>query len=428
MNTLFTRLTTVVILAAVVGLTIHPTQAQEPQETPAAISPRIIGGQPAQAGEFPWVVALINKNSGQQFCGGALIAEQWILTAAHCFFNKQNQQDTFAKDIQIRLGTVNVVDGSGQTLDVRRLINHPSYNLGQSNDNDIALLELATVANVGLNTIGLIAVITPEEEATLAAPGKQATIAGWGSTTTDGKTYSNTLNKIGIPLVSHQQCRQDGFTDNMLCAGGVAGEDSCSGDSGGPLFVPKDDRSFVQVGLSSFGPSPCAAANQYGVYTRVSRYRSWINEQIGVSTGGDKFVYMPLIIKSTSVTEPTAEPTTQPTTEPTSGITNLKVEINGNSCTVKSTQSAGNLWSLTYDYKLQAKADKYQANIRFSGDGEGSWDYATDGPDLTGDGRQGSVKDALCVHPDTHTGAELFAIIIDVSNNTLTHSITIALP
>ncbi len=269
-----------------IGLTQEPSQAQPPQPTP---QPKIIGGQGVNLGEFPWMVALINKDGDFQFCGGSLIADRWVLTAGHCFFNRQNQQDTFATDVRIIVGAINVTDGSGQSIDVQRIINHPSYNPadGDRNDNDLALLELVQAADTSSAAVGFISVMDPAVEAQLAGAGTQAIVSGWGATNPDGTASSNTLLKVDVPIVSNQQCAEAAqpatITDNMVCAGGVAGEDSCQGDSGGPLFVANGDN-YVQVGLSSFGPSPCAQADDYGVYTRVSRYKSWIDEQIGTVT------------------------------------------------------------------------------------------------------------------------------------------------
>jgi secreted trypsin-like serine protease len=246
----------------------------------------IIGGTQVTAGQYPWMAALVRSNDGSQFCGGSLISNQWVLTAGHCFFNPQNVQDTFANDVQILLGTLNVTDGSGTLINVAEVRFRPGFVNGT---NDIALLRLETPADLNDPNIGTMPLIHPADEATLATPNARATIAGWGATNPNGTEASNLLLNVTVPIVSKAVCNpgnaDPAIDDNLLCAGGQEGLDSCSGDSGGPLFVPLGGT-FVQVGLSHAGPDPCAQNNAYGLYTRVAQFSGWITEQTGVAPLG----------------------------------------------------------------------------------------------------------------------------------------------
>ena len=249
--------------------------------------PTIIGGQTAAAGEFPYMVALVQAGGGQ-FCGGSLITANWVLTAAHCFFNEQNQQDTFAADVNIVAGSVDLSGGGGQTVGVTRIV-HQGYDQNQLLD--IALLELAQPITLG-GGAGLIAF-----NAAPATPvtGALTTITGWGATAPDGNNPSDQLLKVQLPVVA---CDQGDDPALFICAGGVEGEDSCQGDSGGPLVVADGVGSFLQIGVTSSGPETCAQAGQYGIYTRVSQYSDWINQTVGVNMPpieADNYVYLPAV-------------------------------------------------------------------------------------------------------------------------------------
>ena len=111
------------------------------------------------------------------------------------------------------------------------------------------------------------------------------TVAGWGVTLEGSLVLSSSLQEVNLPLVNLTQCREalgEAVTDNMLCAGGVLGQDACQGDSGGPLMGtdPDTDRVYL-AGVVSWGVG-CAREDLPGVYTRVSRYTHWIRQIVGL--------------------------------------------------------------------------------------------------------------------------------------------------
>lgn len=250
-----------------------------PQETAVAQSqnPQIIGGEEATPGAWPWMVALVSADSPDafngQFCGGSLIAPTWVLTAAHC------TEGATADQIDVVLGRHALSSNAGERIRVAEIINHPNYNPDTVN-NDIALLRLSTASSQ------TAVAILSSDNANLAAPGTDATVTGWGNTSTTGAEFPDALRQVTVPVVSNQTCNapqsyNGAITDNMLCAGfAEGGKDSCQGDSGGPLVVPNGQGGWAQAGVVSWGFG-CADPNFYGVYARVSNFQGWIAEQMG---------------------------------------------------------------------------------------------------------------------------------------------------
>ncbi|XP_017797590.1 PREDICTED: vitellin-degrading protease-like [Habropoda laboriosa] len=228
-----------------------------------SFDPRIIGGSSASIQEYPYQVSI--HYYGELSCGGSIISESWVLTAAHCVYGLSPSR------IQIRLhSTYN--NAGGVLIDgIKRITWHNKYN-PHTYDNDAALIMLPNpiIINVTAKPIRLA-------ESSITVPaGKTAVVTGWGRLTANGG-MSPSLQSLNVPIVDTNQCKKifsnigHVVTENMICAGILSGGyDTCQGDSGGPLVY-----NGVQIGIVSWGYQ-CATPQYPGVYTRVSAIRSWI--------------------------------------------------------------------------------------------------------------------------------------------------------
>lgn len=272
--------------------------AQQPVEPQG---PRIVGGQEAIPGAWPWQVALIQAGGDlyfHQYCGGSLIDEEWVLTAAHC------ADGALPSQIEIAVGVhdLSQPEPGFQRRAVSQIVIHPNYNFSTF-DSDIALLKLATPVALGQPSGGLpVGLISPVAASSGALVGVMATTTGWGNRAGQplpgGNDYPTTLHQVDVPIMSDSDCQfayGNTVTANMLCAGYLAGgKDSCQGDSGGPLvfFDPSSQR-WQQAGVVSWGFG-CAAPNSPGVYTRLSQFSDWISAVTNPIIPTD-FVYLPVV-------------------------------------------------------------------------------------------------------------------------------------
>ncbi|XP_054395262.2 transmembrane protease serine 9 [Pongo abelii] len=237
---------------------------------PAALT-RIVGGSAAGRGEWPWQVSLWLRRREHR-CGAVLVAERWLLSAAHCFdvYGDPKQWAAF-------LGTPFLSGAEGQLKRVARIYKHPFYNL-YTLDYDVALLEL-----VGpVRRSRLVRPICLPEPAPRPPDGARCVITGWGSVR-EGGSMARQLQKAAVRLLSEQTCRRFypvQISSRMLCAGfPQGGVDSCSGDAGGPLACREPSGRWVLIGVTSWGYG-CGRPHFPGVYTRVAAVRGWIGQHI----------------------------------------------------------------------------------------------------------------------------------------------------
>lgn len=234
---------------------------------------KILNGAETNISKWPWMAGLVRTGFdvfNGQFCGGTLISDRWVLTAAHCVI------DETTATIKILTGHARLSNATeNDLLAISQIIIHPAFNQ-ITLDSDLALLELSEVTTLTpIQTLGHYSLND--------GPGLTAIALGWGDTSSIKSAFPDTLQMVDLPLVSNDLCAEKtGFiTDNMLCAGFSSGiKDTCSGDSGGPLVVFDEvSQLWHQVGITSFGVG-CKAQGYFGGYTRVKNFSDFISAVI----------------------------------------------------------------------------------------------------------------------------------------------------
>ncbi|MFW5820503.1 MAG: trypsin-like serine protease [Bacteroidota bacterium] len=238
---------------------------------------RIVGGTTVSIEDYPWQVFI---TAGDYICGGTIIADKWVLTAAHCMYDEDKNRIP-NEDISILAGSDNPfrINPLGREFDVDLSVIHEDYDINYF-ENDLALLR--TDLNMRYDFVRPINLITEEEvNSGLTEAGAEAIITGWGLIKVEPPEFPASLQKLDLPFVSQEVGRDvwGPLPDNILMAGYKDGKgDACGGDSGGPLIIDSDGE-YKLAGVTSWGSSNC---NTIGGFVEVSVYSDWIQKNTGV--------------------------------------------------------------------------------------------------------------------------------------------------
>ncbi|KAJ8416285.1 hypothetical protein AAFF_G00383070 [Aldrovandia affinis] len=252
---------------------------------------RIVGGQGAEYGSHPWLVSL--RSGGSHFCGGSILTDQWILSAAHCFSTVSKR---FLKNVVVAIGEYDrtVADAEEQTFTVKSIKVHENYHHSTPMSYDIVLLELNGQIRFG-RYVQPICLPLPDED---FIPGTTCVVSGWGQMKERGHLPA-ILREVQLDLVEQAKCKyiiqtvkpgQKTFT--VVCAGPEkGGRDACQGDSGSPLICPREEGHWALVGVTSWGKGcgrswinnrskPPWKRGSPGVFTSVQMFLPWIKETL----------------------------------------------------------------------------------------------------------------------------------------------------
>lgn len=287
---------------------------------------RVLNGQQADEGEYPYQAALlrvdVERNTIAQFCGGSMIQNTWVLTAAHCVVDKRDDGLYLAdaSKIGIMVGSTDITKGT-DLVGLEKIIVHQSYD-PNSFENDIALLKLKRKPKAPFEVIKLP---TEEYADILEKPGVESIVTGWGRTETGQSTVK--LMEGKIQLIDRRICNEvllkprrevaakafaiasqklglsgevanrlwlemnaeaeEPISANMICSGTPLGpRGACDGDSGGPLVVRQESGAFIQAGIVSWGmfsseEPGCNRQAKFSAYTRAGNYADWILAELG---------------------------------------------------------------------------------------------------------------------------------------------------
>jgi secreted trypsin-like serine protease len=242
--------------AAATALVASPTATAAPQP--------VVGGTTTTTAAYPFMMQITDA-SGNQFCGGTLVAAKKVVTAAHCMVGESTS------NVRVVGGRTYLNGTNGTVSRVSKIWVNPDFT-DATNGDDVAVLTLST--SMPYTPASYVS----SSQTGVYAAGTTARILGWGTTSESGAS-SNQLRTATVPIVSDSGCKSSYGSDfvqsDMVCAGYTSGGvDTCQGDSGGPLLV-----GGVLAGITSWGEG-CAEAGYPGVYTRLATFSDLVTAQV----------------------------------------------------------------------------------------------------------------------------------------------------
>ena len=248
---------------------------------------RVVGGQAADGANWPFISMFYETRKGwdSRFCGGSLISNKWVLTAAHCFMDPYKKQVYPFKKYSVALGVFAYDEwNKGQHRTIKSVKCHETFTATYDRiENDICLIELSAPVDFVDDRIEPVCVSVKDP---VVESSTYCKVAGFG--TTMGTASMDVLNEAALPFGRFDKCKNDYISygiklvpEQHLCFGfEEGGVDACQGDSGGPLVCGGLDKHLT--GVVSFGIG-CASADLYGIYTSLSHYIGWISDNVEIT-------------------------------------------------------------------------------------------------------------------------------------------------
>ncbi|XP_037293538.1 collagenase-like [Manduca sexta] len=235
---------------------------------------RIVGGSASSVGQFPYQAGLlITLPQGTAACGGSLLSNRRVLTAAHCWWDGQNQASRFL----VVLGSNRLFSG-GVRLETRDIVMHGSWNPNLVR-NDIAMIRLPS--NVGFNNNINVIALPSGSQLNLNFAGERAIASGFGRTR-DGVNGDGSLNHVTLDVIANNVCSRTFpllIQSSNICTSGANGRSTCHGDSGGPLAATRNNRPLL-IGVTSFGHRDGCQRGHPAAFARVTFYDAWIRRNL----------------------------------------------------------------------------------------------------------------------------------------------------
>ncbi|XP_044267832.1 brachyurin-like [Tribolium madens] len=238
------------------------------QSSISATNLKIIGGDDALAGQFPFAAAIyVRTNDGTYFCGGTLISDEWILTAGQCV------HEAVSFTIQLGSSTLAGNDPNRVKVSTSESVIHPNFDpISLQNDIGLIKLRLPVEYNDYVRQIRFLPTFRLQDGASTIA-------IGWGQISDDNSGLSNVLQRVNLTTISTDECKLTyggQITEDMVCVNGNYNEGSCTGDMGSPLLQHVGRGYYLVVGVASFiSGNGCESTDPSG-YTRTFSYINWV--------------------------------------------------------------------------------------------------------------------------------------------------------
>ncbi|XP_069688741.1 brachyurin-like isoform X2 [Periplaneta americana] len=232
-------------------------------------SSRITNGQTASRGQFPWQAAIFIDNTW--FCGGAIISNDWVLTAGHCI------SSTY--EVILGANSANNPESGAVVVSTATGIQHEDFSIDTLAD-DVGLVRIPSVTySTYISPLSL----PSRSDQGNSFVGESVRVSGWGKDSDSGTEITENLQYVDLTVITNQECNSVyGFiTSGMICVSTPDSKSTCDGDSGGPL-IHSQNGGYIQVGIVSFVSSSGCEAGLPAGFTRVTSYLDWIQTNTGI--------------------------------------------------------------------------------------------------------------------------------------------------